>query len=51
MRGTGRMVRMWIRRGIWYDDCDGQKYIGIECYWFFGFIVFVVSGVFCFLSL
>jgi hypothetical protein len=54
MRGNGRMVRMRIRRCIWHrnDDCDGEKYIGIYCFFFFsfGFIV-VVSGVFVFCCL
>jgi hypothetical protein len=31
MRGTGKRIRMWIRKGIQDDDdCDGEKYIGIE---------------------
>jgi hypothetical protein len=40
VRRTGKRVQMRIRKGIWYrnDDCDGEKYIGIECYCFFGFI-------------
>jgi hypothetical protein len=47
MRGNGRMVRMWIRRSIRYDDYDGEKYIGIECYCFLA-LLFFVSVDFCF---
>jgi hypothetical protein len=37
---------MWIRRGIRCDDCDLEKYIGIEFFLFFGFIGFLSSVLF-----